>query len=635
MARFAAFTLFLLLAFNSTGADVVIGRRPASDDVLGDPLPKGAIGRFGTVRLRHGSWVQCMRYSADEKFLFSGGKDTCIRVWDAGNGKLKTVLEGHSNDVFDLAEVPSESLLISASADHSIRVWNLKTGKMHTVIDTAKIIYSSLLYRSGRTFFASGREGTEKGVVSFLNLDSGRVLRTYTGSGGPVLSLDLSPDQSTLVCGDESGQILFWKTETGQSIRSIKTGIPRVSHLKFSNDGARVFAVCDDGTVCIFDASTGDKIISQRPGNESRVPSIAFAPDQALLYLSQLNNTLTIVDTKSLSPGRAPFKSRGSVSTLLIPSHGNLLLAGGYDGAIRFWNLQTGAEVEATPSHKGRVRTLDFSADGSLVISGGDDGTARLWDVKTMRMQSLLHTAARELTTVRFTPDGKYVALGSDDFRVMELSSGKAVFTNRQNDQVSDVAFPAQQGTAFVVFDNGKNLVAPFPNIMSNGQLNAPLTLKGRYGSMSADGAIFSTSDQSSITVIKTKDGQEHQSLSTGNDTISSHKISADGTRIAAGTYKGWIWIFDARSGKVVKQWSAHKGFVTSIQFSADGKFVASGGEDSTVKVWNASNGSEMKSFTGHLGSVTAVRFSPDTRVLASGAFDSTVLLWDLSSLTK
>ncbi|MCH7729507.1 MAG: hypothetical protein IH991_23980 [Planctomycetes bacterium] len=41
-------------------------------DLFGDPLPAGAIARFGTIRLKHKD-VECVAFSPDGEMLATGG----------------------------------------------------------------------------------------------------------------------------------------------------------------------------------------------------------------------------------------------------------------------------------------------------------------------------------------------------------------------------------------------------------------------------------------------------------------------------------------------------------------------------------------------------------------------------------
>src|SRR6059058_3780779 len=62
--------------------------RPRTD-LHGDRLPKGALARLGTVRLRHGSWVSALTFSPDGRRVLSFSALPAVHHWDARTGRLE------------------------------------------------------------------------------------------------------------------------------------------------------------------------------------------------------------------------------------------------------------------------------------------------------------------------------------------------------------------------------------------------------------------------------------------------------------------------------------------------------------------------------------------------------------------
>lgn len=78
---------------------------------------------------------------------------------------------------------------------------------------------------------------------------------------------------------------------------------------------------------------------------------------------------------------------------------------------------------------------------------------------------------------------------------------------------------------------------------------------------------------------------------------------------------------------------SGHTDPVYTVAFSADGKRIATGSFDKSVKLWDATTGKELRTFAGkagHQSLVTAVAFSPDGSGLASAGTDNFVKVWDV-----
>ena len=70
----------------------------------------------------------------------------------------------------------------------------------------------------------------------------------------------------------------------------------------------------------------------------------------------------------------------GVVSALTWAPSGDLLVSGGSDGKLRWWDVQSGECLRVQEAHQGIIQALKVSPDGNMLASCGDDGVIALWD---------------------------------------------------------------------------------------------------------------------------------------------------------------------------------------------------------------------------------------------------------------
>src|SRR5262249_49921958 len=109
--------------------------------------------------------------------------------------------------------------------------------------------------------------------------------------------------------------------------------------------------------------------------------------------------------------------------------------------------------------------------------------------------------------------------------------------------------------------------------------------------------------------------------------------FSPDGSRIAAGTADGAVWVWDVRTRQLVKSYLLHSGVVVwGLVYSPDGRRVASAGDDKIALIWDSETGRVTHKLSGHTAPITSLAFNRGGTRLASCSFDKTVKVWDATS---
>jgi WD40 repeat protein len=108
--------------------------------------------------------------------------------------------------------------------------------------------------------------------------------------------------------------------------------------------------------------------------------------------------------------------------------------------------------------------------------------------------------------------------------------------------------------------------------------------------------------------------------------------FSPDGNLLVSNGQETTIRVWDVASGKQLLVLTGHNSAHSRFAFTPDGKYLASGGEDKLVHLWDPIKGTLIRSFVGHENKVSAVHISPNGKVVASGGWDQTVRLWDVAT---
>lgn len=569
--------------------------------------------------------------------------EDCLIV-KSGSAKPLCRIDGDGEAITSLELTPDASYVIICSRSLSTRIFQLshiddmisatlvRTLKPHTTPVVASTVDST-----GSLVVTGGADG----IVKVWDIRGGYCSHTFHGHGGVVTAVEVFESQSALKVA-ASGPSKKRKVQEPQINGASK------ADLFLASSG-------EDGRIKIHNLNTRQQVASLE-SHVSVVRALKFSPEQDLLLSASRDRTIVLWDArtwsaKSVTPASEELEAAGFVLG------GHYFYAGGEQGQVRIWSVQTGRELE-TPTRQG----LESEAIVSI-LSAPQRNT--LYAIRSDQVVELLSYDAVEedgenaesaLTTLR-TFSGNYdevidiACIGHDLLAVGDNTESIKIISTRTDENTdntlklgSNIASLEGHQDVVICMDvdasgtwlatGSKDNSAALWNVdpASNNAWTCVATFKGHTASLGAIGFSKSSAQRKNQLPPFLITGSEDKTIKKWSlSDIDTDSTSSAPTAVAKATFTR----------------VAHEKDINAIDVSPLAPIFASASQDRTIKIWSAEDGSTAAVLKGHKRGVWSVRFSPAGTpslslaeggssgargLLVSGSGDNTVKVWSLNN---
>ncbi|KAF7558462.1 hypothetical protein G7046_g5706 [Stylonectria norvegica] len=358
-------------------------------------------GHSGAV-LSLTSWSPAPNFSTGGRaigdgWIFSGGQDATIRVWERGRVDPKATLEGHTDAVWALCVLPAtlgavfgssspfgstdRILVASGAADGTVRLWSV----------------------SAPPQLSSPQPGTNRAMTG----RGGRVRGNSMSSGSGFTN---SPQPTT------ASNSPFHHTLVHNISRSDGSKASPTCITPLSGSGESFVVSYSDAAIIVYDTRTGEQIghmdsMETYDGSLRTSVNAVVATTIGLDQAHQHHSSIGEEDATTGATGGGRSQAGSGVEGTIISGH--------EDRFVRFFDANSGQCTYNMLAHPDAISSLSLSPDGRELVSAGHDASLRFWSLEkrscTQEMTSHRVMRGEGICSCVWSQDGKWVVSAGGD----------------------------------------------------------------------------------------------------------------------------------------------------------------------------------------------------------------------------
>ena len=436
----------------------------------------------------------------------------------------------------------------------------------------------------GRYLAAAGHtgiNGAKVHPVRLYDLQTGEIVRLFSGHREPVLSVTFSGDGRFLASAGMDDSAIVWRVSDGRRLKQVRHPAGDINVVRLTHAGDRMFTGGDDSQVRLWRVRDG-RLLATMKGHEKLVRDIALTPDGKSVITSATGGGIRVWNARTGRFVRQLAKLDVNVPRLRITPDGKRLLSGvgGAPFEAKLWNVASGHSEVTYRGHDNIVLAVALSPDGKLAATaGGKNNEVHVWTVNKPKIVAILKGQGRAVHAVGVSDDGTRIAWGYDGQFQNPNDVGPLELSLRLPEKDRSLGEP-------------KTLDASISFAR-----NLPVSLDGRSLEHQSLGP-FGYWDTLDIKKGANRLGRAERGEKDGY-THNAYGFLPGGQNILSAGGHGWISAYDLKGRKLL-DYNGHSGDVWALAVSRGGKLLVSGSDDQTVRLWNTRTGRECGLVAAH-----------------------------------
>ncbi|KAK5651945.1 hypothetical protein OQA88_11487 [Cercophora sp. LCS_1] len=378
-----------------------MGANGSDLDVIADFTHRGHNGAVLSLT----SWSPSPNFSTGGRaqgdgWIFSGGQDATIRVWERGRVDPKATLDAHTDAVWALCVLPTNLgsifgqtsnygtperiLLVSGAADGTVKVWAVSAPPQLTSPQPGtgrrgpggRVRGNST---SSGSAFPSSPQPTTASNSPFHHTLVHTISRTNS-KASPTCITPLSLNGETFVVSYSDAAIIVYDTRTGEEIGTMASLETYDGSIATSVNAVVATTVGLDQQhqgLNEEDSGTG----GGGPTGGGR--AMAGSGVEGVIISGHEDRFVRFFDANSGQCTYNMLAHPASISSLSLSPDGRELVSAGHDASLRFWSLEKRSCIQEITNHRVMrgegVCDVVWSQDGRWVVSGGGDGVVKVF----------------------------------------------------------------------------------------------------------------------------------------------------------------------------------------------------------------------------------------------------------------